>query len=230
VKNILLFEKFLDSHYAPLYHAKNKKLALDIFKNDIIIGNIAGGEGKKLDFRNGKHYTTNKYGKNNIVGVSLTRDKNLRFNPQTEAVSDLQFTFDTQKLRNKFRLIPFDYYGYDLKNVHDKVMKDENGIPMSHRDKKKEWEELLVGDLTNVHKYVTNIEFNSDTITEFYAEKDKIDFLWSVGKYLEKYPHITVSSVSYFGRDNDKINKEFFFNWMNKIKVGDFKDIPAKVA
>ncbi len=228
MENILLFEKFLDSHYAPLYHAKNKKFALDIFKNDIIVGNIAGGAGKSFDYRNGKYY---KHDKKQIIGVSLTRNKNLRFNPQTEAVSDLQFTFDTQKLRNKFRLIPFDYYGYDLKNISG-VMKDENGIPMSHRDKKTEWEELLVGDLTNVHNYVTNIEFNSDTITEFYTEKDKIDFLWSIGKYLEKYHHITVSSVSYFGRDNNKITKDFFFSWMDKIKLCDFKDIkyPAKVA
>ncbi len=212
MNNILLFEKFISSQYAPLYVAKKKFIALETFKDDVMKGNIFGGEDKQLDFRKGEYYIQNKQGKNNIIGVSLTRNKDLRFNPSSEAVSDTQFTFDTQKLKSRYRIIPYDYYNTNISL------------------KKTESEELLVGDIKNVGKYILNIEFNSDTIYDFTTESEKIDFFWSVGKFLEKYPHITISSVNYFGRPNKKITKDFFIEWMNKIKTGDFKDISLKAA
>lgn len=210
MSHILLFEKYLEYISAPLYCAKRKSISLELFKHDMIKGNDAGGQDKKFDLKKGK-YQVNRHGKINVRGISLTRDKNLRFNPISEAVSDIQITFNTDKLKTKYKIIPYDYY-------YNKSIE------------KYESEELLVGDLKDASKYITDIEFNSGTIYDFVSESEKIDFLWSVGAYLIKHPHITVSSVSYFGKPNNLITRDFFIKWIDKIKRGDFKDIPLKSA
>lgn len=170
---IKTFESYLEGAFAPLYHSMNLMKAYNAMKRDILYGSMV------QQYKDGQRKIKN--------GISLTRNKNLRYKDQSDEPNDVQFVFDTDKLKSHYKLFPFDYwkgkYGIHIKKG-DYVNKDED-------------EEILVGNIKNLHKYVTEIELNSRLITYFKHPNPY--------SYVEGYYEKFVTELKNFVKLNPKI-------------------------
>jgi hypothetical protein len=79
-----------------------------------------------------------------VTGTSLSRSLRVAW-----GFGDVVFEFDQTRLRQRFRLIPVDYW-------HRALEPDLTGVGR-RRGKYAEAEEFLIGPLTNVMRYVTAI-------------------------------------------------------------------------
>jgi hypothetical protein len=145
-----------------LYHWISEKKANDITKEDILYGNfIHTLRGKK------------------IKGNSFSRNKNLKINYST-----IRLTVDKDKLKNNYKIIPLDaeiiHRGVDTSDDYkyqrykDRNPKKTNVFgdqPIQKNfDEYRFDEEFVVGDIKNISRYITQIDFFKD---EWYS--DKID-------------------------------------------------------
>lgn len=170
------FESYLEGAFAPLYHSMNLMKAYHAMKRDTLYGSMV------QKYEDGQRKIEN--------GISLTRNKNLRYKDQSDEANDVQFVFDTDKLKNHYKLFPFDYwkgkYGIRIRKG-DYVNKDED-------------EEILVGSIKNLHKFVTEIEINSKLITYFknpkpysYVDGYYENFVSELEKFIKMNPEIKIT-------------------------------------
>lgn len=113
--------------------------------------------------------------------ISFTRDKNFVFeeNPVT-------FVVDQEKLSVKHKIEPFDFFG--------------QFEPGTRRSKGGEFEESVVGDIKELHKYLIAIRFEESM--DFYATYNRssremyresyADFIKALDEYVKKHPHVQV--------------------------------------
>lgn len=82
-----------------------------------------------------------------VYGVSLTRDP--QFARRWKSGMGIVFAFDANKLRQNFRIVPYNYYGNRVES-----------------------EEFLVGSLTNVSKYLVSIEVSQQVMYEMLEDNE----------------------------------------------------------
>lgn len=133
------YESFLSGQYAPLYRSVSFTNASWNMKKNIMYQTMQ---------------LKNTFVKN---GISLTRNKNLRYKDQSDDPNEVQFTFDTNKLKNNYKLVPFDYW----KGKYGKFNRQRY---FTTRD---EDEEIVIGNIKNLKKYIIEIEINSRLITYY---------------------------------------------------------------
>lgn len=135
----LFCESYLESNYAPLYHNTDYLSFIDIINDNELKcssnPNLFDGE---------------------IVSmVSLTRKKDLDlsyYNPYLE----IEIELDANKLRNKYKLIPYDYF---IHNNREKLSKSN-----INREYPFEYEEMVLVDIDNVMNYIISINFKNNII------------------------------------------------------------------
>jgi hypothetical protein len=157
-------ESYLKSNFAPLYHFTSIWVFNSILKEDML--NVG--------------YYENPINGEKDKFVSLTRNKDFDLSfRKTEVRLDL----DQNLLRNDFNIIPYDFF------IHS----NQEQYPKSSikRIKPFEFEEIILKDIKNLHKYLININF-SDIESLFKSQ-------YTLYEYIEKYN--TELSI-----DNKKIN------------------------
>jgi hypothetical protein len=97
-----------------------------------------------------------------VSGVSLTRDPN--FARRWKSGQGVVFALDANKLRQNFRMIPYDYYG-----------------------NRAEAEEFLVGHLTNVSRYLLAIEVSQKVYDEMVEDNEM--YMPGEGRYVKLVEH-----------------------------------------
>lgn len=145
-----LTELFESVRPGSLYHCTSADSAGKIIHSDILLANtdhsVQLPYGKE---RPGFRPTdVNKYG--NVNGVSLTRDP--FFARRWGSGEGVVLVFDSTKLRQNYRLVPFDYY---------------------QNPKKSEAEEFLVGPVKGVSRYLTGIVMSQQTFDELHEYDDQ---------------------------------------------------------
>lgn len=161
MKNILLFEAYLESSRAPLYHSTNIFAAKDILDEDCI----------KPD----PHADPNFMPK--PAGISLTRDRNLVYdnNPIT-------FVIDQEKLRELGRTEQFDYYNKIQSRSKNKDVEFE-AEEVFHGEIKPLHRYLIGVRMNNKFDFYRNFRGSSkEEIQESFQ-----DFMESLENYVVKY-------------------------------------------
>lgn len=124
----------IETRVASLYHGSGVGGALRIIEHDILEDRTQ----QKLP--TGTREKRVKW----ITGVSLSRSLQIAL-----TFGDVVFQLDQVRLRQRFRIIPIDYWGHAYEP-------ELTGIGRRH-GKYAEAEEFLIGPLTNVMRYVTAI-------------------------------------------------------------------------
>jgi hypothetical protein len=133
----------------PLYHKTSTSRGLDIINTDSLrAGSLPSGDYLKYDKRiaNTKHQNA----------ISFTRDKN--WNPDytigiglDEPLEDSNMTFivDRDKLRTRYKVEPFNYWGIEPDYKHNR--------------KNDELEErVMTNEIYPLHKYIIDIIYTGD--------------------------------------------------------------------
>lgn len=144
-----LNEVFDDIKGTPLYHKTSASRALDIINSDSLrSGSLPSGDYLSYDKRlaNTKHQNA----------ISFTRDKNWEpghtigiglESPLEDA--DITFVVDRDKLRTKYRVEPFNYFGIEP--------------DYEHKEKNDELEErVMTNEIYPLRKYVIDIIYNGN--------------------------------------------------------------------
>ena len=161
---ILNYQKFYEElSRAPLYHAikfERAKLALDKNKLDCYSFQRIWPEGKRLKDDHPDYYKS-QY----LRGISLTRDFNY-----AKSWNDIVFEFDQDKLKNKFKITPYNW-GYSIGKGYKQGS-----------NSKREREEFLITGITqelNINEPVGSIEPLDRYLTGFWID----DFLTTLSGY-----------------------------------------------
>lgn len=133
-------ESYLLSNFAPLYHQTSVYGFINIMKSNII----------------SKTKHTHPYKNEKIKMISLTRDKNLILD---HTIIDISIELDTHKLKEKYKIIPYDYFIHS--NMENKPKSD------IHRKSKFEPEEMILRDIENIMDYIISVDFKNDSIFEY---------------------------------------------------------------
>lgn len=185
-----LDEALTDGPYAPLYHSTNFLSAIQIIKEDCIRAN--GWESRK------SHNPRDYPGRHKFV--SLTRS--YQFATGQWRTKDVVFVLDQTRLRNDFRLMPFDYFDY-----------------AEHETKhlRSEAEEYLTRDIKPLSRYLTKILLNKD------AENRLRDIIMDTTNMVTIDPSKarTLSNIKHvptYSNENDpKIGQnEVFAPWLDR--------------
>lgn len=159
--DFIIDESFLKSGRAPLYHfTYSYYLNTILNENRLKIGDI-------------DNPIKNEYYKI----ISFTRDKNM-ISPEHRKDMNVRLEFDTEKLRNDYRLIPYDFY------IHQKS--ETNPKSSILRIKNVEFEEVCLRNIDNLNKYLTKIEFIVENDSEYYLS------IVNLKNYLLKYSKIEI--------------------------------------
>lgn len=190
MKYLVLFEKYLESNYSPLYHYTRSSLE-KILESDQLI--------KKPPFKG-------------VDCVCVTRSPiyKLDFNVSP------RLKLDQNKLRlDGYTSIPIDEFSGDKKSLNRKIGKNKSYTD----DNTTEWEfeERIYKDIKNLGKYIISIQFpkrdeNRDSYFfglsgKRYYPKDFVE-LDVVKNYLIKYPHIILESYNVSKRWKTELFKE----------------------
>ena len=141
-----LFETYIDEavRQAVLYHGTGPDEAEKILYDDIINAStthymtplvVTKGINKRMNV-GGRKKELNQFG--NAEGVSLTRDP--FFARRWTSGEGIVFVLDAEKLKRKFRIVPFDYYR-----------------------NRSESEEFVIGPIVPISEYIVSIEMSEDT-------------------------------------------------------------------
>lgn len=144
-----LNEVFDDIKGTPLYHKTSASRALDIINSDSLrSGSLPSGDYLSYD----KRLANTK----NQNAISFTRDKNWEpghtigiglESPLEDA--DITFVVDRDKLRTKYRVEPFNYFGIEP--------------DYEHKEKNDELEErVMTNEIYPLRKYIIDIIYNGD--------------------------------------------------------------------
>jgi len=143
-------ESYLDSNFAPLHHFTTVYTLAEIFSaNTLNVG-----------------YYQNPYKDKKDYFVSLTRNKNLDLK-QREC--NVRIDLDRNKLKNYYNIIPYDYFIHDKQEIYPK-----SNIK---RIKEFEFEEIILNNITNLNKYILNIDLTKDMYDIYVRRRDILDYL-----------------------------------------------------
>jgi hypothetical protein len=135
------FKQYLEEgRDAPLYHATNSNHIELILKDNMLKGEIydPGVKGNKRFKRKAK-------------GVSLTR--NFKYAKYwVSGVTSFIFELDQRKLSQRYKIVPFNFFQNEMPGPREKELKQ--GVGPSGFN---EYEEVLVGTLKDLDKYVKYI-------------------------------------------------------------------------
>lgn len=126
----------LDGSHAYLYHATNLLLAVEIIKSN----RLKAGGWESRGSHDPKDYN------NRHKFVSLTRDLNFAKSWRT---GDVVFVIDQNKLRNSYKVTPFDYFDYSIKGGI--------GFESDTKNLRSEAEEYVTKDIYPLDKYLVKI-------------------------------------------------------------------------
>jgi hypothetical protein len=137
---MLNFKSYLEEgRDAPLYHATGSNNINQIIESDKLQGRIYDTGVK-----------SNKRFAAATKGVSLTR--NFKFAKYWHGGHSFIFELDQRKLTQRYKVVPFNFFQNEMKAPREKELKDGLG-PSGFN----EYEEVLVGTLYNLKKYVTKL-------------------------------------------------------------------------
>ena len=152
-----LNEKLLDISGDPIYHMTNDINALRIIYNDTLRGSVVSED----DILSDKTLAMSKH----RMMVSFTRDKN--FKP-SEALaggegiderSAITFVVDKNRLKTKYRVLPFNYW-----DIQDKYYQRHHGTdtPQKYKDKRTEESEerVLTDKITPLSRYIIDVKYD----------------------------------------------------------------------
>jgi hypothetical protein len=155
LKDVLL-EKLRDMVPSPIYHHTTEDRAMSIMDSNMLIGTKPFEEIINLD-------PTLKHSKHKMM-VSFTRDKNFipdgsignsgdgpRVKPDTLNVI---FVADRNRLKTRYRVIPFDYGA-----LADRAWMDP--VPRNHKNPEVE-ERVLSNRIYPLRQYITNIIYTGN--------------------------------------------------------------------
>jgi hypothetical protein len=155
LKDVLL-EKLRDMVSIPIYHHTTEDRAMSIMDSNMLIGTKPFEEIINLD-------PTLKHSKHKMM-VSFTRDKNFipdgsignsgdgpRVKPDTLNVI---FVADRNRLKTRYRVIPFDYGA-----LADRAWMDP--VPRNHKNPEVE-ERVLSNRIYPLRQYITNIIYTGN--------------------------------------------------------------------
>jgi hypothetical protein len=143
-----LNEKLEDIQGTPLYHKTSTNRGLDIINSDSLRGSLPSEEYLTLDKRLANTKTQR--------AISFTRDKNwtpghtigIGFDSPIED-SNITFVVDKDKLKTKYEVEPFNYYGLDPEDTQT--------------SKGGEFEErVLTNEIYPLHKYLIDIIYTGE--------------------------------------------------------------------
>jgi hypothetical protein len=148
-----------ESKSYPLYHSTTSECAINILEDG-------------------------KIGKYNHKFISLTRNKHLWYNSETEEAGsgDVQFVVDTLKLSHNYKIEKYDFFHQDW--VFDGLM-DDDEVALRKRS---ESEERVRKPIPL--KYVREVWIRYKSL-----DKDDMDEIYSICQ--RKYPWIVVKKVNY---------------------------------
>lgn len=132
----------LESKSAPLYHATTTRYADMILQSNKLKGITSQVKDGKM-----------------IFGVSLTRS--IHFAKTLDLVSEnsrVIFVLDQEKLSQKFKILPIDFY-----TTHPEAHGFISDKYPRRRGDYAESEEFILGDITNVNNYITRIILSKET-------------------------------------------------------------------
>ena len=141
-----------------LYHGTGPDIAARILHTNVLLGRTDANailyhtvdDGNTVSTRAGdpgfRRREVNKFDR--VAGVSLTRDPN--FARRWTSGQGVVLVFDSARLRQNHRLVPYNYYGG-----------------------RQESEEFLVGDLKNLSRYLVAIDIAKATYDEL-VEEDEV--------------------------------------------------------
>lgn len=165
---MISFKQFLiESQNYPLYHGTSPSSAIAIFRDNVL----------NAGFYNPDLHWPSKEGK----VVSFTRS--LSFAKQWRDRAGVVLEFDRQKLRNSYKLVPFNFFGYsdgDWENtgkarwMHTKRFHtDFSGLD------KNQYEEVAIKPIKNVVSYIKKVHIstalpskNKDPLVDFLNSKN----------------------------------------------------------
>lgn len=170
VKEVMeLNESLSDIESVPLYHFTSDRNAISIIKNNEIDGSIPYAEmvvkDKQLNTKRGPYQ------------VSFTRNKNWSPNPSSLGPGnsapenlDVIFVVDKERLKTKYRVIPFDYSGLasnpwnrNTKEYKDFFNDDEEPEDMLDYERSDEYEERVITDrIQPLRPYLIDIIYRGD--------------------------------------------------------------------
>lgn len=142
---MISFKSFLaEARMAPLYHATSVWNAERILKENKIKGRSIQRSQTIFGDRDRM-----------MFGVSLTRN----FNVGKKYFGDVVFELDQQRLAQRYKIIPFNYWNSD-----DETLLYKTGTARAQstnrddlQDRPNEFEEFLVGDIDNLSKYLKHL-------------------------------------------------------------------------
>ena len=190
MKYIQTFESYLGGSRAPLYHGTSTYSLSSILETDML----------KVNHPTRDRYGRNRYNKDQIKSISLTRDKYYCEN-------DSIIMLDNDLLYNDgYKSHPIDELGAALPKGHkyykkyNKHLNAFNGFKrIRHGDSvdlskvnnlvalDEEYEERIYKNIKNLGKYIISIIFKGDNMNSQYY-----DF---IKEYIKKYPHINVVNL-----------------------------------
>lgn len=134
--NNYIEESYLISNNAPLYHLTSIQPLKEIIKLDTL--NVG--------------YYENPLNNKQIQFVSLTRKIDLDLSKHRKA--NIRLEFNTNLLKQNYKIIPYDYF------IHSK--QEDKQKWNIERIKPFEYEEIIIKDITDLHKYLVSINFEED--------------------------------------------------------------------
>jgi hypothetical protein len=151
LKFLKYLESYLHSNHTPLYH-----FTTSFVLNEILRSNTLNVGYYKNPIKDEFNYF-----------VSLTRNKFFK----NVRKSNIRIELDKNKLRNNYKLIPYDYFIHSNIEIYPKSnMKRKNNF---------EFEEIIIQNIENVHLYILSINF--DDIESYF--KSRYDILFFQEKH-----------------------------------------------
>ncbi len=134
-----LDESYLDSNHAPLYHKTDTFALESIIDSDTLNMGIYD----------------NPYGNKEIKMISLTRNKKLDMSNYRMTLNTI-ISLDKNLLKNSYEIIPYDFFIHSHKEIFPKwdINRKENF----------EYEEIVLVNITDLHKYLLEIEIIGDFV------------------------------------------------------------------
>ncbi len=155
-----LNENLEDIQGTPLYHKTSTNRGLDIINSDSLRGVLPSEEYLKFDdeLRNTKKQRA----------ISFTRDKNwepdrsigMGIDSPIED-KDIAFVVDSNKLKTKYKLVPFDYAVIGDRQFKSRGIELPKEYIRQQKNTERE-ERVLTDEIYPLHKYVIDIIYTGD--------------------------------------------------------------------
>ena len=138
-ENFSVYESYLESNFAPLYHYTAPFEFIEIIKTNTL--NVG--------------FYDNIFNKKKIKILSLSRSKKLNFD-YYKPFKDVIIELKTHKLRENYKIYKYDFF------IHRGIEIYTKSIPT--RIQPFEFEEIILTDVHNIIDYISSITFKNNSI------------------------------------------------------------------